>query len=205
VGARLINHRLALPIVCGAVALFAGCGTSSRATRALALPRALVLEARPIGRGPRFQPSARGQVIGPCLRRLGPRFGAHVELFAANRVVLVAEGIGTRPPLAHSAGRISSAGCYGALVTIDPTGLILVRPGKPLTLADLFRSWGQPLSPHRLVSFSTARGDRLSVFVDGRRWPGSPLAVPLLRHTEIVLEVGPYVPPHASYTFPSGT
>jgi len=29
--------------------------------------------------------------------------------------------------------------------------------------------------------------------------------VPLARHSEIVLEVGPYVPPHRSYTFPPGT
>jgi hypothetical protein len=29
--------------------------------------------------------------------------------------------------------------------------------------------------------------------------------VPLTPHAEIVLEVGPHVPPHASYTFPPGT
>ena len=37
-----------------------------------------------------------------------------------------------------------------------------------------------------------------------RRAPvnGSPGRVPLTRHAEIVLEVGPYVPPHSAYTFP---
>ena len=35
-----------------------------------------------------------------------------------------------------------------------------------------------------------------------RRWRGSPSAVTLEPHSEIVLEVGPYVPPHRSYTFP---
>jgi len=29
--------------------------------------------------------------------------------------------------------------------------------------------------------------------------------VPLTRHAEIVLEVGPHVPPHSSYMFPPGT
>jgi hypothetical protein len=43
------------------------------------------------------------------------------------------------------------------------------------------------------------------VFVDGERWPGAPAAVPLTRHAEIVLEVGPRVPPHSSYAFPAGT
>jgi hypothetical protein len=48
----------------------------------------------------------------------------------------------------------------------------------------LFRSRGQPLSATRLASFR---------------------AVPLTRHAEIVLEVGPHVPPHSSYAFPPGS
>jgi hypothetical protein len=133
---------------------------------------------------------------------LGSRFGVHVELFAANRVVLVAQGIGTRPPRRFSAGRITGAACFGDLVTIDPTGLVLVRRGKSLTVAELFRSWGQPLSVDRLASFSASPGTGVSVFVDGRRWSGPPGAVPLTKHSEIVLEVGPHVPPHSAYTFP---
>ena len=49
------------------------------------------------------------------------------------------------------------------------------------------------------------RGSQVVVFVDGRRWNGGPAAVPLTRHAEIVLEVGPHVPPHSSYAFPPGT
>ena len=128
----------------------------------------------------------------------------HVELFAANRVVLVPAGIGTRAPRGFSAGRISSARCYGDLVTLEPTGVVLVRPGAQLLLSDLFRAWGQPLAPSRLASFSATAGTQVVVFVDGRRWPGSPGSVPLTRHAEIVLEVGPYVPAHTSYTFPPG-
>ena len=40
-----------------------------------ALPRALVAEARPVGRGARFQPPARGPVTGRCTRRLAPGTG----------------------------------------------------------------------------------------------------------------------------------
>jgi len=129
----------------------------------------------------------------------------HVELFAADRVVLVPAGIGTRPPRKTTAGRISSASCYGGVVTLDPTGLVLVRAGSRPLLSDLFRAWGQPLSTRRLASFSASAGGSVEVFVDGRRWTGSPRALPLRPHSEIVLEVGPHVPPHRAYTFPPGT
>ena len=128
-----------------------------------------------------------------------------MEVFAANRVVLIAAGIGTRPPRRLSEGRIAGASCYGELVTLDPTGLVLVPTGSHLVLADLFRAWGQRLSATRLASFSVGPGGSVSVFVDGQRWSGAPGAVPLRPHSEIVLEVGPYVPPHRAYTFPPGT
>jgi hypothetical protein len=89
-------------------------------------------------------------------------------------------------------------------VTLEPTGLVLVRPGRRLFVSDLFREWGQPLSPGRLVSFRASPGATVAVFVGGRRWRGDPGRVPLMRHSEIVLEVGPFVPPHSSYTFPPG-
>lgn len=177
-----------------------GCGSTHHTISSSALPPALVAQARPIGHGERFHPPATGPVVGPCRDSLGPRFGVHIELFAANRVVLIAAAIGTRPPLAFSAGRISDARCYGSLVTLEPTGVALLRPGARLRLASLFRSWGQPLSARRMASF---RG-HVVVFVDGRRWPSTAASVPLTRHAEIVLELGPHVPPHSSYTFPPG-
>jgi hypothetical protein len=127
----------------------------------------------------------------------------HVEVFASNRVVLIPAGIGTRPPLSFSSGRISSAGCYGELLTLEPTGWCWSL-GARLLLEDLFRSWGQPLSARRLASFTAPKADRVRVYVDGRRWRGAVARVPLRAHPEIVLEIGPYVPPHAAYTFPPG-
>ena len=72
--------------------------------------------------------------------------------------MLIPAGIGTRPPRALSAGRISAAGCYGDLVTLEPTGVVLIRPGARLLTADLFRAWGQPLSARRLLWFRASRG-----------------------------------------------
>ena len=169
-----------------------------------AIPRELLGQARPIGVGPRFHPPADGPVSGPCAPRLGPRDGVHVEVFAADRVLLLPAGIGTRPPRQLLDGRVTQAACYGQLVTLDPTGVVLVRPGARLTLGALFRSWGEPLSTTRLASFSASAGARVTVFVNGRAWRGAPEEVTLTRHAEIVLEVGPHVPPHRSYTFPPG-
>jgi hypothetical protein len=191
------------PLLSAAV-LAVGCGSARRPAQASGLPPALVAQARPIGVGARFHPQASGPVVGRCRHVLGRRRGVHVEVFAANRVVIVAAGIGTRPPWTYSAGRIAGASCYGDLVTIEPTGVVLVRPGVRLSLSDLFRAWGQPLSQHRLAAFPAPAGTRVAVFVDGHRWLGSTASVPLAAHSEIVLEVGPYVPPHLSYAFPPG-
>jgi hypothetical protein len=190
------------------VIVVAACGPAGPASSepaSSAIPSALLSEARPVGVGPRFHPPVSGRVSGSCQRALGPRDGVHVEVFAANRVLLLPAGIGTRPPRASLNGRITAARCYGALVTLDPTGVVLTRPGAKLTLGTLFSSWGEPLSRTRLASFTAAAGTGVTVFVDGKPWPGAPAAVPLTRHAEIVLEVGPHVPPHSSYTFPPGT
>ena len=130
------------------------------------IPKDLLLEARPIGVGPSFHPAPAGPVAGRCARRLGPRSAAHVEVFAANRVVIVPAGIGVRAPLTLSAGRIAGARCYGALVTLEPTGVVLVRAHEPIPLSSLFRSWGQPLSPLRLGSFTASPGTHVAVFVE---------------------------------------
>jgi len=199
--------RVAVLIIAAAVS--SACGSSplptARPQPSSPIPGSLLSEARPIGTGPRFQPPVTGPVSGRCEASLGPRTGVHIEVFAANRVLLLPAGIGARRPWTVLSGRIISARCYGALVTLDPTGLVLVRSGSRLSLEDLFLSWGEPLSPTRLASFRATMGNRVAIFIDGRAWHGTPDAVPLTPHAEIVLEVGPHVPPHSSYTFPPGS
>ena len=191
-----------------AVLAVAACDPASQAGKqpvSPAIPSALLSQARQIGVGPRFHPPVIGPVSGPCTAVLGPRDGVHVEVFAANRVVLLPAGIGTGPPRATMDGRVTAARCYGALVTLDPTGVVLVRPDVRPTLGTLFSSWGEPLSRTRLASFTATQGNEVTVFVNGRPWRGAAVAVPLKRHAEIVLEIGPHVPPHSSYAFPPGT
>ncbi len=190
-------------ILC-AIAL-TGCGATAISTttptkhddHALA---ALAARSRPIGVSARFRPALRDRPVAACRATLGPRDGVHVELFAANRVVLVPAGIGTRPPRRTDGGRVTTARCYGALVTLDPTGVVLVRRGEPATLGALFDSWGQTLSRRRLLSF----GGRVVVFVNGHRLRGDPRTTRLRRHDEVVVEVGPLVAPHRDYAFAPG-
>jgi hypothetical protein len=163
------------------------------------IPPTLLAGERPIGRGPRFQPPVSGPATGACTAPLGPRLQAHIELFGANRVVLLPAGIGTRAPRRFEDGRLLRAACFGDLVTLDPTGTVYFRPGEHLTVGQLFTAWGQALSAKRIASFT---GGRVRVYVDGRRWSRSPRAVPLTEGAEIVLEVGPRVPPHTHFTFP---
>lgn len=180
-------------LILAAAALLTGCGEASEP--AFTVPAG----ARPIGAGERFHPRLReGPVPGCRPGPLGQRVGAHLELFGDDRVVLFAAGIGTRPPRERHAGRITGARCFGPVVTIDPTGLVLLRPGTHATVGDVFDLWGQPLGPRRAASF---RG-RVRAYVAGRRHRGPVRDIPLTRHAQIVLQVGPYVPPHASYTFP---
>jgi hypothetical protein len=199
------RHAAAVVVlVASLAAALAGCGGARHPARTPTIPAALIVQRRVIGVGPRFLTKAHGPVIGPCRRDLGAREGVHLEVFAANRVVLIPAGIGARAPLRHSEGRISGARCFGELVTVDPTGIVLMRPGARATVAALFRSWGQPLSRTRMMSFHAARGAHVTAYVGGRLWHGAPGAVPLTVHAEIVLEIGPHVPPHRAFTFPPG-
>jgi hypothetical protein len=181
--------------------LIAGCGgaPAAKLQRTGGIPASLLAGVRPIGRGPRFQPALKGSATGACTARLGAREQAHVELFGANRVVLLAAGIGTRGPRRLVDGRLQRAACFGELVTLDPTGTVYFRPGTLTTIGELFSAWGQPLTLTRIASFT---GGRVHVYVDGHLRRGSPRSAPLTSGAEIVLEVGRHVPPHTHFTFP---
>jgi hypothetical protein len=186
--------------VAGAVLalVLAGCGSAAgRAPRgAQMIPPALLHQARPIGRGPRFRPRPSFAPLHGCRKRLGKRTAVHVELFAAGRVVLIPAAIGTRPPLRLVDGRVVGARCYGPIVTLNDTGVVLSN-SPDARLGELFWAWREPLGRRRLLSF---RG-RVRAYVNGRRWRKAPASIRLRADAEIVLEVGPYVPPHRSFAF----
>jgi hypothetical protein len=135
-----------------------------------------------------------------CSRAERARFGVHLELFAARRVVIVAPGIGVAPPRTRAGAYVRGGRCFYPARTREPTGVIEVEDGARLRLGDLFALWGQPLGPGRLAGF---RG-RVEAYVGGRAWRGDPREIPLARHAQIVLEVGGHVPPHPRYHFPPG-
>jgi hypothetical protein len=182
--------------------LLVGCGHAEPAAPPTdrAAVAAAIASSRPIGRGPRFQPPTPNRPVRGCRPALGPRHGAHVELYAADRVVLFPAGIGTEPPRRTQGGRILRARCYGPVVTLEPTGLVLVAPGSRATLGDLFAAWGMPLARDRVASFRGA----VRAYVGGHRWTRPVAAIPLSRHAVIVVEIGPFVPPHHQYAFPPG-
>ena len=152
----------------------------------------------PIGVGPAFHPPALSRAVaagapvgGFRCGVGGTRFGVHVELFAAGRVVIVPAGIGVAPPWRRDGAYVRSGRCSYAARTREPTGVIEVsRPG--LTLGDFFAIWGQRLDRYRWG------------YVGGRRWRGQLAAIPLRRHAEIVLEVGPFIRPHTTFLFRKG-
>jgi hypothetical protein len=185
-------------------AVLVGCGAGGEETQAPLARTAPSLgptqHHRPQSLGKR---AARGVPIAGlrCTRGGEDRFGVHIELFAARRVVLVPPGIGIAPPRKSSGAYVTAGRCSYPVRTREPTGVVEVaRAGRAKTLGDLFDVWGQPLSRTRMGGFT----GKVSAYVGGRAWRRGPGSIPLHRHAQIVLEVGGHVPPHPSYQFPPG-
>jgi len=153
----------------------------------------------PIGRSSEHRPraltadTARGRPVGRlrCTRGERPRFGVHLEVFADRQVVIVPAGIGIAPPHRGRAPYVRAGRCSYPVRTREPTGVIEVERGRPLTLGDLEALWGRPVDERR-------------AWVGGRRWRGLPSSIPLTPHAQIVLSDDARVPVHASYVFPPG-
>jgi hypothetical protein len=165
----------------------------------------------PIGVGPQFHPSAENPAVerGLAIGRLrcgadGQRLGVHLELFARGRVVIVPAGIGVAPPVRREGVHVRSGRCSYPVRTHEPTGVIELRGSERLTLGDFFAVWGRQVSPRRLLGFDAAPDESVRAYVNGRRLRGDPRSIALRAHDELVLEVGTFVPPHASYRFPKG-
>jgi hypothetical protein len=187
-----------------ALAVVAVCGCGGDRSPAQ-LPRT----APSVGPSARHRPPSLGAIAARglpirglrCTRRGGARFGVHLELFAARRVVLIPPGIGIAPPRTQAGAYVRAGRCSYPLRTREPTGVIEIQAtGRAKTLGDLFAIWGQPLGVAEMAGF----GGQVTASVNGRRWSGAPGAIPLRRHAQIVLEVGGYVRPHATYRFPPG-
>jgi hypothetical protein len=179
-------------------AILAACACVGAAGAAAPIPT-------PIGAGPRYRlPAAstavaHAQPVGRfrCARSAGARELAHVELFANKRVLLLPAGIGMASPLVRDGAYVTRARCSYEIRTSDPTGVVEYASHVQPTVGDLFTVWGRLLSAHRMAGFRGA----VSAWVGGKRWHGGVRVIPLRRHSEIVIEVGGYVPPHTLFLF----
>jgi len=184
-----------------------GCGGSSHHQSGLDLPK----DYRPIpaGRGSRYHLSALSPQAAAglpinnlrCTRqRHRHSYAIHVELYARGLVLPIPAGIGLAPPVQRHGAYVSGGRCAYPIRTSEPTGVVLVDRGQPLTIGGLFAIWGRELGLTRLAGFSGP----VFAYVNGHHWIGPPERIPLQPHAEIVLEADGYVPPHTSYTFPPG-
>jgi hypothetical protein len=165
------------------------------ASTVLRLALAAALLPIPIGAGPRYHPPAGAHgTCAPGALAAGRR--VHLELFANRRVIIVPPAVGLRGARLEY-GRAVAARCRTRIWTTEPTGVVRFS-GAP-RLGDVFRVWGQPLTPRRLLSF---RGT-VRLYRAGLRVASDPRRLALRDSDQIVIEVGPYVPPHRSYRFPS--
>lgn len=159
----------------------------------LSVLAALAVQPTPIGVGPRYHPAA--GVHGPC--RPGSLRGTarvHLELFARGRVVIVPAAVGLRGARFRY-GAVVGARCRGALWTLEPTGVVELNGRR--TLGNLFAVWGRVLRPTQLLGFH----GRVRLYLNGVRVGHDARCLVLRNSDELVLEVGAYVKPHASFRF----
>jgi hypothetical protein len=205
---------IALAVALGAALAIGGCAATTanvpRPATTIATVPGLPADALPVPTGrssayrvaPTSGPVSRRLPVGRlrCSRAHPRSYGVHVELYANRLVLPLPAGIGIAPPLIRRGVYVLGGACSYPLRTLEPTGVVVVDRGRTPTLAELFALWGQPLSTSTVAGFH----GRVLAFVGGRRWRGSPGSIPLNRHAEIVLQVGPPLPAHAAYTFPPG-
>ncbi|HSU98157.1 MAG TPA: hypothetical protein VLI40_13065 [Gemmatimonadaceae bacterium] len=99
-------------------------------------------------------------------------------------------------------GQPAGKPCIYWLHTHTPDGVIHIEAPKDrsFTLADFFAVWGQPLSRSVAATASARKGQYLKVWVDGKPFMGDPGSIPLMAHTDIVIEAGPPFPRPPRFT-----
>jgi hypothetical protein len=104
------------------------------------------------------------------------RASVHVDAFADRARITVPAGIGVL------------ASCRYWVHTDADDGVVRITSPvrRRFTLGDLFDSWNAPLTRERALGF----GQRLRVFVDGRRVGGDPRRIALVDRREIALVIG---------------
>lgn len=71
---------------------------------------------------------------------------------------------------------------------------------RSFTLGDFFSVWGQPITRTQVASAQTKKGETTRVWVNGEIYNGDPARIPLTRHADIVIQVGPPFKKPAPFT-----
>jgi hypothetical protein len=122
---------------------------------------------------------------------------AHLAVFDNGTLYALPPGIGIPGSQVEDSpqyGPVAVGGqCYFWLHTHTSDGVIHIEsPERRIfTLGDFFGVWRQPLSADRVAGLH----GRITAFVDGKPWHKSPIAIPLLPHEDIQLEIGEPAPP----------
>ena len=96
-------------------------------------------------------------------------------------------------PVPDNVGRPVGGQCLYWLHTHTPDGVIHIESpaNRTFTLGDFFAIWNQPLNKTRAASAFATSKETLKTWVDGKPYAGDPAKIPLTKHADIVIEVGP--------------
>jgi hypothetical protein len=107
----------------------------------------------------------------------------HLAILDHGKPVTIPEDVG-RPMIGQ---------CYYWLHTHTPDGIIHIESPnfRTFTLGNFFDVWGQPLKRNDVAGARPRPGERVVVWVDGRRYDGDPRAIELTQHLDVTIDVGP--------------
>lgn len=116
----------------------------------------------------------------------------HLLLLDHGKPVAIPANVGQRP----------DRNCLYWVHTHTPDGIVHIEApqARTFTLADFFMIWGEPLSRTEAASMKAAKGASLRFWVNGQPFTGDPRTIPLLAHSDIVIEAGPPFTPPPAFT-----
>lgn len=128
-----------------------------------------------------------GEPVGgiSCDAQEGQRIHIHQHLVVLDH--------GKPVDIPSNVGQPAGKQCIYWLHTHTPDGVIHIEAprDRSFTLGDFFMVWGQRLSRTVAASAHAMKGTSLRVWVDAKPFKGDPRSIPLMAHTDIVIEAGP--------------
>lgn len=145
---------------------------------------------------------ARAEAAGLPLGAMGTaeHYHAHLDVLVNGEPVAVPANIGVD----------ATSGAMSFLHTHTPDGIVHIeagRPGQPFTLGQLFTQWNVRLSATQVGALKTTDGNRLTLYVNGKKVAGDPARHRLAARQQIALAYGPadrQVDVPGSYDFAPG-